>query len=87
MIYSVLPPPPVFLRPPVTNYRLLSSTLLFKKIARAPGGGGRKKYNLTKVGRRNRIDPYINIARVRLVGAINMHPIRYGKGQEGETCN
>ena len=42
------PPPPVFLWPPVTNYMLLHSTLLCKKIARAPGG--HKKFMLTKLG-------------------------------------
>ena len=40
--------PPLFFAPPVTNYMLLYSTLLCKKIARAPGG--REKYKLTKVG-------------------------------------
>ena len=33
---------------PVTNYLLLYSTLLCKKIARAPGG--HKKFMLTKLG-------------------------------------
>ena len=36
---------------------LLYSTLLCKKIARAPGG--HKKFMLTKVGGQNRIDPKI----------------------------
>ena len=41
-IYSVRPPPPSpdppgFLTPPVTNWMLLYSTLLCKKIARGPG--------------------------------------------------
>ena len=49
------PPPPVFLWPPVTNYRLLYSTLLCKEIARAPGG--HKKFMLTILGAQNRIDP------------------------------
>ena len=44
-IYSA--PPPVFL-PPVTNYMLLYSTVLCKKIARAPGGY--KRFMLTKLG-------------------------------------
>ena len=50
MIGSVLlpPPPQCFLRPPVTNYMLLYSTLLCKKIARAPGG--HKRFMLTKLG-------------------------------------
>ena len=47
--------PQVFLWPPVTNYMLLYSTLLCKKIACAPGG--HKKFMLTKLGGRNRIDP------------------------------
>ena len=47
-IYSVLPPPPVFFWPPVTNYVLLYSTLLCKNNARAPGG--HKKYIPTKLG-------------------------------------
>ena len=46
-IYSVSPPP-MFFTPPVTNYILLYSTLLCKKIARAPVG--RKKYKPTKLG-------------------------------------
>ena len=55
-IYSVSPPPPqCVLRPPVTNYMLLYSTLICKKIARVPGG--RKKYKLIKLGGQNRIDP------------------------------
>ena len=37
-IYSVPPPPVFFMTPPVTNSMLLHSTLLCKKIARAPGG-------------------------------------------------
>ena len=41
-------PPSVFYAPPVTNYMLLYSTFLCKKIARAPGG--RKKYKPTKLG-------------------------------------
>ena len=49
--------PPVCLTPPVTNYMLLYSALLCKKIARAPGG--RKNYKPTKLGARNRIDPKI----------------------------
>ena len=40
---------------PVTNYMLLYSTLLCKKIARAPGG--HKTFMFTKLGGRNRIDP------------------------------
>ena len=40
--------PQCFLSPPVTNYMLLYSTLLCKKIARAPGG--HKKFMLTKLG-------------------------------------
>ena len=40
-----------------TNYMLLYSTLLYKKTGRAPGGGGRIKYKLTKVGGQNRVDP------------------------------
>ena len=44
----ILSPPPVFLWPPVTIYMLLHSTLLCKKIARAPGGY--KKFLLTKLG-------------------------------------
>ena len=42
---------------PVTNYMLLYSTLLCKKIARAPDG--HKKFMQTKLGGRNRIDPKI----------------------------
>ena len=42
------PPHPVFFMTSVTNYRLLYSTLLCKKIARAPGG--HKKFVLTKLG-------------------------------------
>ena len=38
---------------------LLYSTLLCKKIARAPGGY--KKFKLTKVGGQNRIDPYFQV--------------------------
>ena len=38
---------------------LLFSTLLCKKIARAPGG--HKKIMLTKLGGRNRIDPNIDL--------------------------
>ena len=52
-IYSVSAPS-VFMTP-VTNYMLLYSTLLCKKIARPPGG--HKKFMLTKLGGRNRIDP------------------------------
>ena len=44
---SILFRPPVCFTPPVTNYTLLYSTLLCKKIARALGGG---KYNSTKPG-------------------------------------
>ena len=40
-LYSVSAPPPVFLWPPVTNYILLYSALLCKKISRAPGGHNR----------------------------------------------
>ena len=76
-IYSVSPPPPpqCFLWPPVTNYMLLYSTLLCKKIARAPGG--HKKFRLTKRGGgggRNRIDPnneYIMNIRLVLINSIN----------------
>ena len=39
--------PPVFFMPPVTNYMLLYSTLLCKKIARTPGG--HKRFMLTKL--------------------------------------
>ena len=42
-------PTPVFFTLPVTNYMLLYSTLLCKKIARAPGGY--KKYKLTDLFR------------------------------------
>ena len=45
-IYSVSPQ--CFLWPPVTNYMLLYSTLLCKKIARVPGG--HKRFMLTKRG-------------------------------------
>ena len=66
-----LPHPSVFYAPPppVTNYMLLYSTLLCKystllcKKARAPGGGGRKKYKPTKLrgggGGQNRKIPFI----------------------------
>ena len=47
-INSVCPPPSVFCRPPVTNYMLLYSTLLCKKIGRAPEG--HKRFMLTKLG-------------------------------------
>ena len=43
---------------PVTNYMLLYSTLLCKKIARAPGC--HKKFMLNKLGGRNKIDPNKN---------------------------
>ena len=46
-IYSVSAPN-VFYEPPITNYMLLYSTLLCKKIARAPGG--HKRFVLTKPG-------------------------------------
>ena len=48
------PPQCVLPYPPVTNYMLFYSTLLCKKIARAPGG--RKKFKLTELGG-DRIDP------------------------------
>ena len=52
--------PQCFLWPPVRKYLLLYSTLLCKKIARAPGG--QKRFILTKLeGGGNRIDPYILI--------------------------
>ena len=52
ILFRPPPPPPVCFTPPTyTNYMLLYSTLLCKKIARAPGG--RKKYKLTKLGDRN----------------------------------
>ena len=38
----------VFYDPPVTNYMLLYSMLLCKKIARSPGG--HKRFMLTKLG-------------------------------------
>ena len=59
-IYSVLPPQ-YFLRPPVTNYMLLYSRLLCKKVARAPGG--RKKYKPTRLGgwEQNRSPVSINL--------------------------
>ena len=49
--------PSVFYDPPVTHYMLLYSTLLCKKIARAPGG--HKRFTLTKLGGGGggRIDP------------------------------
>ena len=43
-----------FLWPPVTIYMLLYSTLLCKKIARAPGG--HKRFMVTKLGG-DRLDP------------------------------
>ena len=47
--------PPVFFMTSITNYMLLYSTLLGKRIARAPGG--HKNFVLTKLGGQNRIDP------------------------------
>ena len=55
-------PPPVFFMTPVTNYMLLYSTLLCKKITRAPGG--HKKFMLTKLGGRNKIDPNYDMSNV-----------------------
>ena len=54
-IYSVSLP--VFFMTPSYNLYFLYSTLLCKKIARAPGG--HKRFMLTKLGGggRNRIDP------------------------------
>ena len=54
-------PTPVFFMPPVTNYKLYS-TLLCKKIGRAPGGGGggggRRKIIISlRWGEGDRIDP------------------------------
>ena len=75
---SILFRPPVFLRPPVTNYMLLYRTLLCKKIARA--SGGHKRFTLTKLGGgggANRIDPKIAIFSVcapSLVGAFYLQP-------------
>ena len=48
IVGSILFPPSVFCDPPVTNYMLLYSTLVCKKIARAPVG--HKKNMLTKLG-------------------------------------
>ena len=48
--------PPVFFITPVTNCMLLYSTLLCKKIARAPGGHNR--FMPTKPGGGNRIYLY-----------------------------
>ena len=53
--YSPPPPPSVFYAPFVTNYNLLYSTLLCKKLARAPGV--HKKFMLTKLGAQNRKEP------------------------------
>ena len=53
-IYSV-PSPQCFLRPPVTNYMLLYSTLLCKRIARAPGVV--KNISSLRWGGGDRIDP------------------------------
>ena len=48
-IYSVSPPPPVFfMTPSYKLYVVIYSTLLCKKIARAPGG--HKRFMLTKRG-------------------------------------
>ena len=56
------PPPELFMWPPVTNYMLLYSMLLCKKIARAPGV---IKQMLTKLGRGGgRIDPSWLLTRI-----------------------
>ena len=52
---------------------LLYSTLLCKKIAPAPGG--HKRFMVTKLGGRSRIDPYILIKNLFLLPLIA--PLKY----------
>ena len=58
MFGSILFRPPPAPPPPVTNYMLLYSTLLCKKIARAPGG--HKKFMLTKFSKQSRSKLFVN---------------------------
>ena len=65
-------PRPCFLWPAATNYMLLYSTLLCKKTARGPGG--HKNSMLTKMGRRNRIDPNaLSKFKAKCVRIITLH--------------
>ena len=84
-IDSVSSPPPhqCILWPPVSNYMLLYSTLLCKKLSRAPGG--HKKFMLTNLGEQKRsllwiqksnsnVGSFLFVPPASLVGAYYLHP-------------